>query len=297
MGYLFVLAAAVLWGLIGPVSRLALQGGVGPLEIAFWRALIAAACFGAHALALGKTRLERRDLPAVAAFGIVGVALLFASYFYAVQTGGAALASVLLYTAPVWVAVFSALFLRERMTGRKLAAIGLAVAGVVGIAATSGGGGVRLGAAALFWGLLSGWSYALYYLFGKRYFERYHAATLFLYALPVGALALLPLVRFAPKTAAAWAAIVFLAVVPTYLSYLFYSAGLRRVEATRAATVATIEPVVAAVAAWLAWGERLGLGGYLFACLIVAAVVLMVTGGRSGATDPPSATEGLDVHP
>jgi drug/metabolite transporter, DME family len=296
MGYVFVLLAAVLWGVLGPVSRVALRDGVDPLEIAFWRAAIAGACYGVHAMAIGRTRVEGRDLPAVVGFGIVGVAIFYSAYQLAVQTGGAALASVLLYTAPVWVAIFSALFLRERMTGRKLLAVTLAIAGVAGIAVAGGGaGGVRLSAAALFWGLLSGWTYALYYLFGKRYFDRYHTATLFFHALPIGALALLPFVRFSPKTGAAWMAIVFLAVVPTYTSYLLYSAGLRRIEATQAATVATLEPVVAAIVAYFAWNERMGTVGYLFAGLVVIAVVLMVTGDQGAKQH--STTEGMEAHP
>lgn len=291
MGYLYVLAAAVLWGMIGPVSRVALEDGVAPMEIAFWRALIAGACFGVHALAIGRTRLRRRDLPVAVGFGLAGVALLFAAYFQAVRSGGAALASVLLYTAPAWVAVVSALFLRERMTRRTLLAVVLAIAGVAGIALAGGGGTVHLTPAALFWGLLSGWAYALYYLVGERAFARYHAATFFLYALPVGALALLPFVRFGPKTAVDWAVLLFLAVVPTYGSYLLYSAGLRRIDATRASTAATIEPVVAAVAAWVMWRERMGIGGYAFAALVIVAVVVMVTGPSSPRPPSPELQE------
>jgi len=289
VGYLYVLAAAVLWGLLGPVSRFALRDGVDPLEIAFWRALLASVCFGAHAVAIGRTRMARRDLPAAAGFGVVGVALFFASYFHAVQSGGAALASVLLYTAPVWVALLSALFLHERMNGRTLLAVSLAIAGVAGIALAGGGGSIRLGPAALFWGLLSGWAYATFYIVGKRYFVRYHPATFFMYALPVGALCLLPFVRFGHKTAAAWAVLVFLAVVPTYGSFLLYSAGLRTISATRASTVATLEPVVAAIAAFLVWRERMGVGGYLFALLVVLGVGVMVTGDE---TETPSPTTG-----
>lgn len=133
-----------------------------------------------------------------------------------------------------------------------------------------------------------GFAYALYYLFGKRYFGRYPTATLFIYALPVGSLAMLPLVDFRPKTAAAWGAMAFLAAVPTYLSYVFYSAGLRRVQATRAATVATVEPVVAAAAAYAMWGERLSPAGYAFAAVVLAGVLLMVGGdGRPPAAQEP----------
>jgi drug/metabolite transporter, DME family len=290
MGYVFVAIAAVLWGLLGPVTRVALREGMGAVEVAFWRALLAAGIFGVHALAIRRVKLERRDVPSVVAFGVVGVAGLMACYSRAVEAGGAALAAILLYTAPVWVALLSTLFLGERMTGRKLLALAVATLGVAGIAASSGGGGIRLTPAALGWGLASGFAYALYYLFGKRYFARYSTATLFVYALPVGAIAMLPLADFRHKTPVAWASLAFVAVVSTYLAYLFYSAGLRRVEATRAATVATIEPVVAAVAAFAMWNERLSPLGYACAAVVLLGVLLMVGGeGERPLDEPPHA--------
>jgi DME family drug/metabolite transporter len=283
-----VAIAAVLWGLLGPATRIAMREGVGAVEVAFWRALLAAGIFAVHAVAIRKVKLDRRDVPAIMAFGVVGVAGLLACYSRAVEAGGAALAAILLYTAPVWVALLSALFMGERMTGRKLLALAVATAGVAGIAASSGDGGIRLTPAALGWGLASGFAYALYYLFGKRYFERYSTATLFIYALPVGAATMLPLADFRHKTPAAWGALVFVAVVCTYLAYLFYSAGLRRVEATRAATVATVEPVVAAIAAYWMWGERLSPVGYACAAVVLAGVLLMVSGDAAQpAAEPP----------
>lgn len=285
MGYLYVAAAAALWGLLGPVTRFALAEGVGATEVAFWRAVLGAALFGVHALAIGRVRIARRDVPAVAGFGVFGVAGLLATFSWAVEAGGAALASILLYTAPVWVALLSRLFLGERMTARKLGALAVASAGVAGIAA-AGGGAVRPGAGAVGWGLASGFAYALYYLFGKRYFALYPTATLFVWALPAGALAMVPLVEWAPKSPAAWGALAFIAFVPTYLAYVCYSAGLRRVEATRASVVATVEPVVAAAGAYLLWGERLATAGYLFAVLVLAGVLLMV-GGERPVEEPP----------
>jgi DME family drug/metabolite transporter len=287
-GTLFVAIAAALWGLMGPVTRTALAAGLQPLEIAVWRAVIGGAFFAVHAATTRKVRIAPADLPMVVAFGVVGVAGLLGAYAQAVNAGGAALAAILLYTAPVWVALLSAAFLHERITRRTVLALALATAGVAGIA-LSGGGGIRLTAAALGWGLLSGFAYATYYLFGKRYFERYTTATLFIYALPVAALTLLPFVGFRPKTGTTWAALVFLGAVPTYLSYVFYSAGLKRIEATRAATVATVEPVVAAAGAYLMWNERLSPVGYACAAFVLLAVLLMVAGGTPHRTqdEPP----------
>jgi DME family drug/metabolite transporter len=287
IGTLFVAIAATLWGLMGPVTRTALAEGLHPLEVALWRALIGAALFAVHAAVTRKVHIDRGDRLMVAAFGVVGVAGLLASYSQAVDAGGAALAAILLYTAPVWVALLSAAFLGERITRRVVLALALATAGVAGIA-LSGGGGIRISPAALGWGLLSSVAYAMYYLFGKRYFERYTTATLFIYALPIGALTFLPFVDFRPKSGTAWAALVFLGAVPTYLSYVFYSAGLKRIEATRAATVATVEPVVAAIGAYFMWNERLSPVGYACAAVVLLGVLLMVAGpSRTTQDEPP----------
>ena len=283
IGYLYIVAAAVLWGTLGPAARVALDGGVEPLELGFWRALLGGLLFGAHALAQRRGRIDRSDLPAVGAFALLGVALFYVSYFRAVRAGGAALAAILLYTAPAWVAIASALWLRERVTARALGALALTLVGVAVVALAgrgAGAAGIASRPSAVAWGLVAGLAYAGYYLFGKRYFARYDTPTVLMYALPLGAVALLPAVGFAPKTGASWAAIAFIAVVPTYLAYLSYGAGLQRVAATRAATVATLEPVVAAVLAWAAWGELLRPSGYAGAALVLAGVVVAVGGER-----------------
>ena len=283
MGYAYIVAAALLWATIGPAARFALRAGIEPLEISFWRAAIAGALFALHATVRGRLHIARRDLPAVAGFAVLGVTIFYWSYFRAVETGGAALAAILLYTAPAWVAVAAALWLGERLTARKTLAVALTLAGIALVAVGSGSGtlpGAGSASArfsALAWGLLSGLAYAGYYLFGKRYFTRYEASTLFAYALPLGALLLLPAVTLAPKSSTAWLVLVFLAVVPTYGAYLLYGFGLARLEATRAATVATLEPVAAAALAYAVWGEALRGVGYAGAALVLGGVLLAAT--------------------
>ena len=277
VGYGYILLAATCWGLLGPVARWALAAGVEPLEIAFWRAVIGGACFVGHAILLrtrrGATAMKRRHLPMMVAFGLVGVTIFYGAYQFAVAAGGAALASVLLYTAPGWVALIGVMWLGERFTVLKATAVALTLGGVAGIA-FSGADDVRITWAALAWGLASGFSYALYYPFGKRYFDAYAPATIFAYALPIGALGLVPLVTFASKDAGAWLALACIGLVSTYGAYLAYGAGLRRLEASRASIVATLEPVVAAAVAHWWWSERFGTWGYVGAVLVVAAAFL-----------------------
>ena len=287
LGYLYVLLAAALWALIGPVSRLVLREGIAPLEIAVWRCVIGTVLFAAH-IAIGAFRsppgprssgwtISRTDLPGIAAFGVVGIATLYGALSLAVDAGGAALAVVLLYTAPAWVALFAWAWLGEQMTTRKLVALALTLLGIVGIA-TAGGGNMRPSGAALGWGLLSGLGYASIYLFGKRYFARYAPATVFLYALPVAGLVLLPLTTLQPKSPTAWIALLVLGVFSTYGAFLAYSAGLTRLEATRAAIVATAEPVIAAILAFVFWGERFGSLGYAAAGMVLVGVLIMASG-------------------
>jgi DME family drug/metabolite transporter len=287
VGYLCIALAAALWGSLGVVSRVVLAAGVEPLELSVWRATIAGALFAVHSIARGKVRVARSDFPVLGGFAVVGVSMFYLSYLFAVQTGGAALAAILLYTAPAWVAVASALWLHEPMTRPKLMALALTLVGVafVAVGASGAGSGIHVGPAALGWGLLSGLAYASYYLFGKRYFVRYEAATLFMYVLPLGAVFLLPLVHFAPKSAATWGWIAFLGIVPTYVALQLYEAGLKRVEATRAVTVATLEPVIAAGLAYAVWGEALRPLGYAGAALVLAGVLVM----SSHAPDAPAA--------
>jgi drug/metabolite transporter, DME family len=238
-------------------------------------------------------RIARRDLPAVGGFALFGVAIFYWSYFRAVELGGAALAAILLYTAPAWVALAAALWLGERLTARKSLAVAMTLAGIALVASGSGSGVSGAGPAAarvpaVAWGLLAGLAYAAYYLFGKVYFVRYEASTLFAYALPVGAVLLLPMVSFAPKSGADWLVLLFLGVVPTYGAYLLYSLGLARLEATRAATVATLEPVAAAALAYAVWGEVLRGAGYVGAALVLCGVLLVATERDTRvALDPP----------
>jgi DME family drug/metabolite transporter len=281
VGYLYVLAAATLWGLLGSVSKLVFAQGVSPLEAAFWRAVMGMVVFGAHAIIARQTRINRKDFPAFVGFGLVGIALFYGGYQSAIAAGGAALAAVLLYTAPAMVALMSWLMLKEPMDGFKVLAIALTLLGVAAISLQ--GGSVRVTGAAVFWGLVSAFTYATYYIFGKLYLSRYTAPTMLLYALPVGALALAPFVHFVPKNLTAWATMVFLALASTYAANLFYYAGLKRLETTRASVVATLEPVVAALVAWLWWGEKFSGLGYLGALLVLSGVLLMVFKPSSGA--------------
>ena len=300
-GYLLVLVAAVLWGLIGLISKGILAEGVSALEVAFWRALLGGILFFAHAVATRSLALRRnRDVLPMTGFALVGVSVFYASLVLAIDSGGISLAFILLYTAPLFVIVAAWLLLGEALTARKLVLAPLAVLGIA-LVSLGGGSGVRVTAISLSWGLVAGLSYASYYIFGKLYLDRYRPATIYAWVMPLGALALLPLVDFAPKSGGAWLLLALLAVLSTYLAYLLYYTGLAAVEASRAVLVATIEPVVAVTLAAIFFGERFGALGLAGAVLILATAVLAAVPARtrkprakSDGAERPKDRPGLD---
>ena len=300
-GYLLVLLAAVCWGITGPFAKLAFSQGVQPLEVAFWRCALGFAPFAIQALLhpdRSGLRLHPRDRGPMLAFALICVAGFYGVYQLAIAAGGAALASVLMYTAPAFVALMAWLVLGERMTPAKLAAVAATLAGVAAVSGVFTPGASRsAGPAALALGLLSGLTYALYYIFGKRFLSRYRTPVIFMYALPVGGLVLLPLFTFAPKTPLAWVGILACGLVATYAAYSFYYAGLRHLEATRAAVVATLEPVVAAVLAFTWWGESFSGPAYLGSGLILGAVALTLWDGRRSAAEELRRARGAELAP
>lgn len=282
-GYVLVLMAAVCWGITGPFAKLAFSQGVQPMEIAFWRCALPFVPFGLLAVGRGGLRglrLEPRDRLPMLAFGLTCVAAFFGVYQVAIREGGAAVACVFMYTAPAWVALMAWTLLGEAMTRLKVAAVLATLVGAAGVSGVLGGGAGHVTAPAVVFGLLSGLTYALYFIFGKRFLARYSTPVIFFHGLPVGAAALWPLVEFTHKTPTAWLAIAVITMVCTFAAYSFYYAGLRHLEATRASVVATFEPVVAAALAFAWWGERFDLAGYLGSALILGSVALIIWDGR-----------------
>jgi len=275
-GVWLVTAAAFQWALLGPMARVAFSEGVAPLTVAFWRATVASLLFATHAAVTRAHALRSQDrLPAMA-LGVVAVAGLYVSYFESVQRGGAALAAILLYSAPVWVALGAHFVLRERVSRSEAAALLITLGGVglVALYPATGSADIQASVPAVAWGLGSGIAYALYFLIGRSLFTHNAPARVMAWALATGAVVLAPFVQWQMLTVRAWGAIAFLATVATYGAYLCNANGIRVIGPSRASTIATLEPVLAVAAAYLMWGETLSPMGLLGAGAVIGGVLL-----------------------
>jgi Permeases of the drug/metabolite transporter (DMT) superfamily len=99
----------------------------------------------------------------------------------AIRLSGGATAVVLLYTAPVWVAFFSRLLFKERITRRKALAVGIALSGTALVCFSGGSLPGKTSAEGIAFGLLSGLCYASHYPFYRWWQVRYSTATIYAY--------------------------------------------------------------------------------------------------------------------
>ena len=106
VGYGMVTAGAVLWGLNGPVSRMILDAGVEPRQLAGWRIMSAAVVMTVTLVVLRRMRFRcsRRAFVSIVLFGLFGVAMPQWLYYEAISRFDVGLTLVIVYTAPLWVA-------------------------------------------------------------------------------------------------------------------------------------------------------------------------------------------------
>lgn len=286
MGYILILVAALGWGMVGPLCLYCIKAGMTPVEIAFWRTLIGGCLLCAHAACTGSLRLQSgRDGIVLFIFGSLCIAGMFSSFQSAVQQGGAALAVILMYTAPVWVAVASHIIFKEVLTGAKLLAIGVSLGGVACISLSGSTGVEAVTPLAVFLGLASGLLYSGHYIFSKFFLNRYSPFTLYGISMLSASLVCLPFVDInIQRVLSAWLPLLFLCVVCSYVSYWTYSEGLKRVEPTRAVILASIDPMVGILAAWLWWDEFFSPTGWIGTALILVAVFLIIMDGSRSPT-------------
>jgi len=273
IGMACICLAACMWGFIGPISKLALAQGVTPLEIAFWRAAFGALLFGLHSGVRTRCAISTKYLLPLFGFGLISVTVFYASYQLAIESVGAAVAVILLYTSPAWVALLSWVVLKEKVSINRWAATAVTIAGAVCICFPDSTAGIVLSPVGILAGLVSGFSYALYYIYGKKLLAALPSATVFFYSLFAGAIFLFPMVSFSDKTLPVWLTIFALALLSSYMAVLAYSAGIKRLDASKAVIIATLEPVIAVIVSCIFFDEALTVLGWIGGGLIIGAVI------------------------
>src|SRR5215218_6392509 len=165
-GPLLCLGSGAAFGAMAVFGKLAYGDGATVGTLLAVRFTLAAALFWALVLASGAAgdvrALGRRDAGASLALGACGYAAQAGCYFAALERIDASLLSLLLYTFPAMVAVAAFALGRDRLGGRRVAALALASGGLALVVAGAGAGALEPLGAAL--GLAAAVVYSLYIL-------------------------------------------------------------------------------------------------------------------------------------
>jgi drug/metabolite transporter (DMT)-like permease len=293
-----VLAAASLWATFGLFARNLYAAGFSALELATIRAWLGWLGIALVALPrIRRMRLRLRDVPFFALYGVAAFALFEVLFLLTLQRTSVAIAAALLYTAPAFVVLISAVLWQEHLPLRHWGALALVLVGVVlvtGAATAVLTGAVPLSATAVLTGLGAGFGYGLYTLVSKVAAQRYEDPIFSLFWMLAFAAIALSIV--APPFAAmrdagdAWPALIGLGIFPTVLPYLLFLQALHWLRASTASMLASVEPVVAALLAALFLGEALDAPRLTGVALIaVAAGLLAYERGAGPGPVPPVA--------
>ncbi|MEJ2263713.1 MAG: DMT family transporter [Anaerolineales bacterium] len=282
MGVILVVLATAFWSTSGIfISWVSDRGGITAVSLAFWRDLgtFTALLIGIAVFRPELLRIKQRDLPWLAAMGILSIGFFHVMWNMNVLINGASVATVIQSNAPIFVTVMAWVIWREPLTWRKFVAVGLAVVGTVLIARLDNLDGGHITFLGLVIGLVAAIAYGAFSLFGKKLSGDYNAWTILLYVFGFASLVLLPFQLGSPfpwpldlRVIRDYAALVLLT---TITGFGLYTTALRHLQASVAAITANTEVPFAAILAYFLLGERLDGLQILGAALVISGVILI----------------------
>jgi len=279
-GYFFIIGAACLWGLSGTVAKYLFNQEVSPVTLVQVRMTLAAILLGTVLCTRqgGVLKVARTDWPRFIILGMAGMAWVQFTYLYTISQLNVATAVFLQYLAPILIAVYTVLFLRQPLGTTTAVSLAMAVAGSAMIMVGQVQDTLTIPWRGLVSGLASAVAMAFYTLYGQTLVKRYNPWTVLFYALVFGAI---PWWVWQPPWVLAqmdfnrltWAFFMYIGIFATMLPFGLYFMGLGRLAASRASIVSTLEPVVAGVTAYLILGEIMSPVQLAGGMLIVAAII------------------------
>jgi drug/metabolite transporter (DMT)-like permease len=265
-------------------------------------ALLAGAIALRHRATIRRPTLaEVRDTSIVGGFLMLGGMGLVA---WGEQTVPSGIAALLIGLMPMWLAVFSRVFLGDRLPALAVVGIAVGLAGVAILAWPVGGVGeldpaglAALVASPICWSLGSLYSARRAVLPAPALFATGLQMVMGGLILLLASVAVGEVGRFDPVAVspASWLGLGYLLVVGSLVGYTTYAWLLTVAPLPRIATYAYVNPVVAVILGWLILDEPLTPRTGVAAFVIIAAVVLIVTARGRAAPAIPARVEVVPV--
>lgn len=280
---------SISWGSAFVVSKVVLAH-LPALTLVAWRQFLA----GLILMVLHKAREGDSDegrkaesplkhLLSLLALGATGIFLYGICFIYGLRYGEASTGSLIVATNPILIVLASVPFLGERLTTTKIGGAVCSFTGVILVVAAGAQSGYaeRPWLAAGLFGAAS-ISWCIYSILGKKVMRQLTPLATAGYATLIGGSMLLsislfekPWLHLAGVPAGAWLALLYLALVPSVLGFLWWYEGINSVGAGVSSVFINLVPVSAVLlgAAFIP-GESISAFDVLGGALVVAGVTL-----------------------
>ena len=290
LGYVMVLASGLLAAANGVFASLVIHDGVAATALAATR------IYGATAILIWLflphvRKLRRAHLLPLALFGVVGLVLGQGSYFQAISHADVALVLVIIFTAPLVVAVYERIHLKAHLPPYAWGAIVVAVGGVA-LAIVGEGGMPAISLTGFVFALIAMAAYALSVILAARLPTEYpplartgacmvFATIVWLFVVPPWTL---PFDKLGDTTTfdgrfgfslPLWVAVLFVVLIGSVGVYVTWVGGTALVGAGASSMVGMVEPVAGAVLAWGLLGQHLAPTQAIGVAIAVAGIIVV----------------------
>ena len=282
-GFFLLLLAVLFWGGSAPLGKFLIVTRFDTLIIVQTRTSLAFVLLLIFFLLIDRSvfRIELRDIWKFAMLGVLGVAITNYTYYYTVKEASVATAILVQYTAPMWIVLYSVLFLKEdRLDRVTIVSLVIALVGCY-FAVTSGSmQSINLKGWAIITGPLSAFTFAYQVIGTKQLIKRYSIWTLLLYMFGFSAIFWLcvnPPWNVIAKhyNCSDWGILWVFAIVSILIPQMAFASGLKYLDASTAGIISVMEPVIAIVAAFLILGESLSVIQMFGGLMVLLAVGLL----------------------
>ena len=274
--------AVISWGVSFVATKIALNE-LTPITIIILRLIFAVALLSVIAKITGRDfSIDRKNI-----FGIIILALIAVFHLW-IQVTGIQYTTVsntgwIIGTAPVFMAILGYIFFKEKLKLLNIAGIIIAFFGVLfligkgdlsKIDLISNKGDIMVLASAFTW--------SVYSLVNKKITFSYPPLMTILYLFIGMAVILIPfnmsqqvLSSVVHLSRSGWIAVIFLGLICSGVSYVFWAQALKDMDAARVGAFLYFEPFVTVFAAWLFLGENITFVIILSGLVITAGVFLV----------------------
>lgn len=255
-GILLAITAAAFWGISGTLGQfLFQQRGVNVEWLITVRMLVSGVGLLIFARSIKQDIFtiwkNKRDIFQLILFSIVGMAGVQYTYFAAIKHSNAATATVLQFAGPVFIALYLALKYKKIPKALELLAILLSVLGTFLLVTRGSFSTLSISGIALFFGIASAITLAIYTLQPKALLAKYNSALVVGWGMLIGGV-VFSFVKVPWQVEGYWdvkavLSMLFIVVFGTLLAFYSYLNAVKIIGGQKTSLLASAEPLVAVI--------------------------------------------------